>query len=87
MSPSSPSNSEPSTPLASDTLPSLARYGAGLRSGVTTVAFWAAVVLPFLHLPLLATGLDSLSVTLAFVALLALNVVAVVLGHTSYRRD
>jgi len=46
------------------------------------VAFWAAVVLPFLHLPLLATGLDSQSTTLAFVLLVGLNVCALVLGHT-----
>lgn len=44
-------------------------------------AFWTAVVLPFLHLPLLATGLDSRSLTVAFVALVALNVSALWIGH------
>jgi hypothetical protein len=39
------------------------------------------VVLPFIHLPLLATGLDSQSMTVAFLALVALNVVAILLGQ------
>lgn len=45
------------------------------------VAFWAAVVLPLLHLFLLATGLDSQSSALAFLALVSLNVVALYAGH------
>lgn len=49
------------------------------------VAFWAAVVLPFLHLPLLATGLDSESSTLAFLALVGLNVLALYVGHPHNR--
>jgi O-antigen ligase len=44
-------------------------------------AFWAAVVLPVLHLSLLATGLDSQSSTLAFLVLVCLNVVALYIGH------
>ena len=44
-------------------------------------AFWTAVVLPFLHLPLLATGLDSRSLALAFVGLVVLNVSALWVGH------
>ena len=82
MSPSSPSTSELKTALAeSDALPSLARYGTGLKAGVTSVAFWSAIVLPFLHLPLLATGLKQTSVRIAFVLLVMLNVLAVVLGQ------
>jgi hypothetical protein len=46
-----------------------------------TVGFWAAVSLPFLHVPLLLTGLDSTADTLAFGALFALNLLALVLGH------
>jgi hypothetical protein len=49
-------------------------------------AFWAAVVLPFLHLPLLATGLESQSSTLAFLALVGLNVVALFAGHPHHNR-
>jgi hypothetical protein len=66
--------------------PSLSRYGSGLKSRVTTIAFWTAIVLPFLHLPLLATGLETTSVLLAFTALVALNVVAVLVGQP-HRRE
>lgn len=45
------------------------------------LAFWSAIVLPFLHVSLLVSGLESRSMTLAFVALLALNVVAIYVGH------
>lgn len=45
------------------------------------IAFWAAVVLPFLHLSLLATGLENQSHTLAFVVLLVTNVFALYIGH------
>ncbi|WP_136716171.1 hypothetical protein [Halorientalis salina] len=86
MSPSSPSRTELRTLLAeSDRLPSLSRYGTGLKTGITGLAFWSAIVLPFLHLPLLATGLESSAVTMAFAVLLALNVLAVVVGQAHHR--
>jgi hypothetical protein len=44
-------------------------------------AFWAAIVLPFMHLSLLATGLNSQSMTAAFVGLVALNVCTLWIGH------
>ena len=53
---------------------------------IKRIAFWSAIVLPFMHLSLLATGLDSSSMVLAFVALLGLNVVALYLGQP-YERD
>lgn len=56
-----------------------------LREPLVGVAFWTAVALPFLHLPLLATGLETWDMRLAFLVLLALNVVTLLLGH-SYRR-
>lgn len=86
MSPQSPSRTELSGAFDSDALPSLYRYGAGLKTGVTTVAFWTAIILPFLHVPLLVTGLQQSSVQTAFVALVALNVLAVLLGQP-HRRD
>lgn len=46
-----------------------------------TVGFWAAVSLPFLHVPLLLTGLDSVADTLAFAVLFGLNLLALLLGH------
>ena len=51
---------------------------------VRVIAFWTAVVLPFLYLPLLFGGLEG-DATL-FGSLLALNAVALLLGH-DYRRE
>lgn len=48
---------------------------------VRTVGFWGAVSLPFLHVPLLLTGLDSTADALAFAALLTLNLCALLVGH------
>ena len=48
---------------------------------IKRLAFWSAIVLPFLHLSLLVGGLDSQSMTLAFITLLALNAVALYVGH------
>jgi hypothetical protein len=47
---------------------------------IKRVAFWAAIALPLAYLPLLVGGLEDVEITL-FVGLLALNVVAVTLGH------
>ena len=58
-----------------------------LRKGtllVRVVAFWTAVILPFIYLPLLFGGLEG-NATL-FGGLLALNAVALLLGH-DYRRE
>jgi len=86
MSPSRPSSNELRTTLAErQFLPSVARYGSGLKSGITGLAFWTAIILPFLHVPLLLTGLRSSSAALAFVSLLALNVVAVIVGQLHTR--
>jgi hypothetical protein len=46
-----------------------------------TVGFWAAVALPALHVPLLLTGLDTTGEAAAFAALVALNGLALRLGH------
>jgi hypothetical protein len=48
---------------------------------VKGAAFWAAVALPFLHIPLLATGLESTASLTAFGALVSLNVLALLVGH------
>ncbi|WP_299268971.1 hypothetical protein [Halorientalis sp.] len=82
MASSSPSSNERKLfPPVSDIRPALAQYGTGLKAGVTGLAFWSAIVLPFLYLPLLAYGLRSRSMAGAFVGLLVLNVVAAVIGH------
>lgn len=45
------------------------------------IAFWSAIALPFLYLPLLVSGLGSTPQFSAFLALLALHAVAIVGGH------
>ncbi len=50
-------------------------------SSLRFIAFWGAVVLPFLYVPLLISGLDTLGQLQTFVLLMALNAVALVFGH------
>lgn len=60
------------------------RYSSLIRSikGPTQfLSFWVAIALPFVHLPLLSQGLGDPDVTLAFVVLLAVNVLALYVGH------
>ena len=52
---------------------------AGLRN-FRVASFWAAIVLPVTYLPLLAGGLTG-GEALLFVALVAVNAGAFVLGH------
>lgn len=62
------------------------RVGSTVVSPITGAAFWAAVALPFLHVPLLLlTGLSTANTATAFVVLIALNVVALLVGHPYYR--
>ena len=60
------------------------RFGP-LRSPVKAGAFWAAVLLPFCTLGLLASGLETPTGYALLAALLAGNVLALVVGH-NYRR-
>ncbi|MFT4944878.1 MAG: hypothetical protein ACI9K3_000815 [Halovenus sp.] len=53
----------------------------GVVSAVQAGAFWGAVVLPMVSLPMLVTSLDTRDGRLLFVALVVLNVVLLVLGH------
>ncbi|MFC3959735.1 hypothetical protein [Halovivax cerinus] len=48
---------------------------------ITTVSFWLGTLLPVVYLPLLVSGIDSGGRFGLLVSLLALNVVALVLGH------
>jgi len=78
-----------STPSSTD-LPSLPADGDGasivevLLRPVHRLAFWAAIVLPFLHVPLLVTGLETQTQTVAFVVLLVCNAVALLVGHPAH---
>ena len=46
------------------------------------IAFWSAITLPVIYLPLLVVGLDSLIDLLMFFSLFTLHVIALVLGQT-----
>lgn len=68
--------------------PSTLTNGRDLSSRVSALpavvragAFWAAVVLPFVTLAFLASGLHSTGDFLVLGALLVANVVSLVLGH------
>jgi hypothetical protein len=63
------------------------RLTSSLRTLVRAIAFWTAVLLPFAYVPLLATGLDSVTMALTFVALMAVNVCALVVGQPYGRRN
>ncbi|PSQ26194.1 hypothetical protein BRD03_10950 [Halobacteriales archaeon QS_9_68_17] len=52
-----------------------------LATPIRMVSFWMAVALPFLHVPLLLQGLHGPSETFTFLGLLALNLVALLVGH------
>lgn len=53
---------------------------------VRVVGFWLSIALPFLYLPLLATGLNTGSQTVVFLSLLAVNLLALWVGR-SHRVD
>lgn len=64
-----------------ETTPSTLQTGLELLGApIQFFAFWLAVTLPFLYLPLLVRGLQGEQVTV-FVTLLGLNLVALVVGH------
>ena len=54
-------------------------------TGIRRLAFWSAVALPVLYLPPLIAGPDSTAQFAVVVALLAVHVVAILVGH-EYRR-
>jgi hypothetical protein len=76
--------STPSIPTPTDDAQTIDRRTlsrAAVRP-LEAIAFWSAIALPFLYIPLLLVeGLGSGSHTNAFITLLALHVVAVVVGH------
>ncbi|PSQ19085.1 hypothetical protein BRD00_02230 [Halobacteriales archaeon QS_8_69_26] len=63
-------------------VPDLVLAGAStVTRPARAVAFWFAIALPFLNLGLLLRGLTDPSETFAFLVLLAVNVVALLVGH------
>lgn len=59
----------------------LERLLPALATPVRVASFWTAIVLPFLHVPLLATGLSTPAETFTFLGLLCLNLLALYVGH------
>ncbi len=77
--------SSPSTTVL-DVLPQDASSVTALLKPIEAVGFWAAVALPFLYVPLLATGLEEQSSQLAALLLIVLHVAALVVGRR-YKAD
>lgn len=61
------------------------RYRNALTIPLEVVGFWTAVVLPFLYVPLLTTGISTQGELLTFVGLVALNAAALLAGHDHRR--
>lgn len=83
MSTNSPSLwpiSESPAHIADTLLGSARTVAEHLRPLLQATAFWSAVAMPFLYLPLLVGGLTG-GEAVTFIGLLFLNVVALVLGH------
>lgn len=53
-----------------------------VREAIVIGSFWCAIALPFLYLPLLVSGLETVAQTMAFWLLLVTNVVVLVVGHS-----
>lgn len=78
-----------SSPLSSDHLArqpvnvtSLAsRVKQLLVRPIVALAFWLGVLLPLVHIPLAATGLETTTELLQFAGLLGLNALTLVVGH------
>lgn len=71
-------------PLMSTAHPDTHDAGIDARTLLAPVrmgSFWLAVALPFVHLPLLLSGLGSAEGAGAFLVLLALNALSLVVGH------
>lgn len=52
-----------------------------LADPIRKIGFWTAIVLPFLYVPLLVTGLSTATETGTFLVLLAVNLLALYVGH------
>lgn len=81
MSNQSPLSNESLAPSGPEPDAADHRLLRSLKSPIQFFAFWAAIALPFVHVAVLAHGLTGPDVILAFVALLAANLVALYVGH------
>lgn len=53
-----------------------------LREPLSTIAFWSAIALPVLYLPLLAVGLGSVRDLALFLGLFVLHLAALLAGRS-----
>lgn len=84
---SSTHNDNASTRTADDRLPErAASLLARLARSLEAAAFWSAIALPFLYVPLLVNGVATTAQFTAFLTLLALHALAIVGGHR-YNRE
>lgn len=60
---------------------------SALAKPFEAVAFWAAIALPFLYVPLLATGVTDQSSQLAALLLIGLHAAALVVGRRHHAED
>lgn len=58
------------------------RILADLSEPLSAVAFWSAIALPLLYVPLLAAGLGTVQDLLLFLGLFALHLVALFAGRS-----
>lgn len=56
-----------------------------VRSPAETLAFWAAVLLPFCYIPLLYSGLGGTNELVTFAGLLCIHAAALLVGHDHNR--
>ncbi|MFP8957861.1 hypothetical protein ACLI4Y_14135 [Natrialbaceae archaeon A-CW3] len=52
-----------------------------LGQTITAVGFWLGTLLPFVYVPVFLTGLNSVTRLGLFVALVGINIVALIVGH------
>ena len=81
MSNPSPLSNESIAPSSPEAERDRGRLFWSVKRPAQFLSFWVAIALPFVHLPLLMQGLGDPQVTLAFGALLAINVLALYVGH------
>lgn len=78
-------DSSPSGDRRDDEHGALERAAPELASPIRAAGFWAAIAMPFLYVPLLATGLSSSLDGMLFLGLLVGNLLALYVGHAHRR--
>lgn len=64
---------------------SVSRTRVTVVAGVKCVAFWLAIVLPFITLPFLASGISTRSELTVIISLFVVNLLALVVGKNHRR--